>query len=604
MDGIQIHSSTVLAAGRRAGLLEVTARNPTNQGRRVPLRIDLGGRLQRSPEWGFQQPDGGENTTCTLVNRTVLLRFQNMALAIRAVTDRITWDTTGLCGRMDLPLAPGEQAALHLAFALGNVEEAMADVRALTADPQAAIRKAQEQHAGQVRLMFEKLPRLEASHPDLEAWYRRSLVHFLTNCWDVPEFVLHPYYSTGSVQGGCLCCYLWNYGETWEIMPLYDPAAHREHIKQFLRNDMSVHFAFDPVSGKAFGPWYPVNQEKLIGLIYYYVKNTGDRAFLKEEVKGKTILEHALAQACCRDDVTKPVALVDYGPSNSHLELRRGYPYNHVMPDLNGRRYANYLMAARLSEFMGKPAPQLRGRAAELKKQLKAKLWNPEKQWFDFLTPRGRDLRWTNQMFKLFGSGVLDTEMEKGLLSHLQEGEFLSSFGLHSLARHDVAYDPADIDNGGPGSCTSFPPQIAERLYKAGQVKMAEDLVRRTLWWGRCLPYWPDSMVADKKDYRKDTPLQCLVDGVAAAQCVIFGMFGIEARFEGGIVISPQPPPFSPCLVLRGVKLRGEVFDVRVEDRQFEVRSGGQTLKAPVGKALFLKEGKLTVVDSRPANQL
>ena len=236
------------------------------------------------------------------------------------------------------------------------------------------------------------------------------------------------------------------------------------------------------------------------------------------------------------------MALIDYGPSNSHLELRRGYPYNHIMPDLNGRRYNNYLMAARLADVAGKPAPVLRERAADLKTLFKQQLWNTDQQWFEFITPKGRDLRWSNQMFKLFASGVLDAEADRGLLSHLNEREFLSQYGLHSLSKLDIAYDPVDIDNGGPGSCTSFPPQIAERLYKAGHAAAAEDMISRLLWWGERLPYWGDSIVADQMDYRKDTPLQCAFDSVAVAQCVIFGLFGIEAQFDGSIADLSAPP--------------------------------------------------------------
>ena len=45
-------------------------------------------------------------------------------------------------------------------------------------------------------------------------------------------------------------------------------------------------------------------------------------------------------------------------------------------------------------------------------------------------------------MFKPIGSGVLDKECEQGLLSHLNEDEFLSAYGLHSLSKRDPAYDP------------------------------------------------------------------------------------------------------------------------------------------------------------------
>ena len=435
---------------------------------------------------------------------------------------------------------------------------------------------------------------MESANDVLVRLYNRSLVHFLMNRWEVPEFVLCPYYSTGSVRGGCVCDYLWNFGETWEILPLYDPDAARSHICQFLKTDMTKHFAFNPLNGEAFGPWYMVNQEKTIGLIYYYVKNTGDTAFLDKKVDGKTILEHALAHARFGDDASKPVALIDYGSSNSHLELRRGYPYNHVMPDLNGRRYANFLMACRLAEVAGKPAPELRDRAEALKTLLKQRLWNPQTRWFDFVSADGRkDTRYTVQMFKLFGSGVLDGDETAGLLSHLNEEEFFSAYGLHSMSKTDVAYDQVDIDNGGGGNCTCFPPQIAERLYKSGHAAEAEEILRRILWWGQRMPYWGDSLVANAIDYRRDTPLQCTIDGVTVAQCLVFGKFGISQQFNGDLLIDPHPPAFAPDVALRGLKLRGRVLDIAVHDRMYEVVMQGQRIQAKVGETITVRDDRL-----------
>lgn len=604
VEGVEITSHAVLVPGRRAGLLAVKVTNRGTQTREVPLRCEVAGAPQASTGWGFRPPVSAATTKLSVDGQTAVLPRNDLAIALRAVGGGFAWDAASSSGQGDLVLKPGQQGALFIAFAIGKDKEAAADCQAVAADPSAAMKRADASHAAQVHDLFEKLPRLESSSSALVRWYDRSLVHFLTNRWDVPEFALKPYHGTGSIRGGCLCCYLWNYGEVWEVMPLFDPAAHRQHILQFLREDMTRHLAFDPVSGKGLGPHYPINQEKIVGLVYYHVKNTGDAAFLGRDVNGKSVLEHAVAHACFRDDLSKGMELIDYGPANDHLELRRGYPYNHKMPDLNGRRYGQYLMAARLADVAGKPRPQLRQRAEELKKVLKAELWNARHKWFDFMTPKGRDLRWTNQMFKLFSSGVLDEEMEQGLLGHLNEKEFLSDFGLHSLAKGDVAYDPRDIDNGGPGSCTSFPPQIAERLYKCGRLAAAEDLVGRTLWWADVLPYWPDSMVADRKDYRRDTPLQCMVDGVAIAQCVIFGMFGIEAGFDGGIVISPHPPKFATSMALKGVKLRGATFDVLVEAGTFRVTAAGQQQDAKVGQAVLLKDGRLTAMARAPQHRL
>ena len=158
------------------------------------------------------------------------------------------------------------------------------------------------------------------------------------------------------------------------------------------------------------------------------------------------------------------------------------------------------------------------------------------------------------------------------------------------MAKTDLAYDPADVDNGGPGACTCFPPQIAERLYKAGQPEAAEDILRRCLWWGERLPYWGDSIVAERIDYRKDTPLQCTIDGVAIAQCILFGMFGIDAQIDGSILVSPRPPAFAPQMKIEAVKLRGKVFDVAVDGEKFRVVSGGKEIAARVGQTVALKD--------------
>ncbi len=444
--------------------------------------------------------------------------------------------------------------------------------------------------------VFDRLPTPESDNAQLVRWYNRSLVHFLMNRWDVPEFVLHPYYSTGSIKGGCLANYLWNFGEAWEIFPLFDVSAARSHIQQFLKCDLLNHFLFNPITGQADGVWYMINQEKIIGLTYHYVLLTGDKAFLDETVDGKTIRDHMIVQAMFGDQFGKPVTLIDYGPSNSHLELRRRYGYNHVMPDLNARRYANYLRAATLCDLSGKPAPFLRERAARLKPLLKERLWDSQARWFKFEDGKGQsELRYTVQMFKPIGSGVLDGDCEEGLLGHLNENEFLSAYGLHSLSKEDPAYDQLDIDNGGGGICTSFPPQIIERLYQAGRPKLAGNILGRLLWWADTMPYWGDSIAANCKDYRRDTPLQCTFDGVAAAQCIIFGVFGVTVNPDGDVVIKPNRLPLARRLVLKGLKVHDRTIEIRSEGEHYEVSLEGKSIQASAGEAVVVSTAAVTL---------
>lgn len=596
--GIAIDTCTMLLYGSRAGVIEIVMKNASPEPRTVPLSLSAAGSLDRSGSWEFNTPLSKTATTRKIVDNAMQLLQGDMAIVLRA-DGGVQWKDAHPCGAGSIVVPAAGSKKLCIVFAIGPADQAKAACEKIATAPETAMREAQAAYAGSVQRIYEKLPRLESNNPAFEQFYNRSLVHFIMNRWDVPEFALNPYYSTGSVKGGCVCEYLWNFAETWEIFPLYDATADRSHIKQFLALDMTTHYAFDPITGKAFGPWYMVNQEKLIGLIYYYILNTGDVGFLNDVVGGKTVLEHVLQAARYGDDPSKPIALIDYGPSNAHLELRGSIPYDHIMPDLNGRRYQNFVLAAEMAVWAGKPAPELIQRANELKVLLKKSLWNKQTRWFDFVGDKGkRDTRYTLQMFKMLGSKVLDAEEEKGLLEHLlSEKEFLAEFGLHSMAKQDPAYDPNDVDNGGPGACSSWPPQIAERLYKGGNPAAAENILKRLLWWSQRMPYWADSIVADKIDYRHDTPLQCMVDGVAVAQSIIFGVFGVSPKINGDIYIDPHPLTFASKMALKGLRLRGHVLDIDVADGKYEVREGGNRISVSLGQSVLVRGSQLSRVN-------
>jgi hypothetical protein len=595
VQGLGVSTITMLVPGRRAGLLEISLTNPDVAARTVPIEIAVNGTLDDAGPvdanggkgWSFATPASRTPTARKVTEGILRMEQGNLAIVLRG-SPGFSWLESPPFSRGKLSVSvPGQgHARAHVVFSVGPSGEAAAASEALIANPGPSLAESLKGYARRVDELFSRLPRLESSSRELEHFYCRALVPLLMNRWDVPEFVLNPYYSTGSVNGGCVGNYLWDFGGNWEIFPLLDPEATKTHLKQFLAIDTTRHFAFDPTTGKAFGPWYPVNQEKIVGLIYYYVKVTGDQAFLGETFDGKTILEHAIANALYGDDLSRPVSLIDYGPSNSHLELRRGFPYNHVMPDLNGRRYETYLRAAELSELAGRPMPQLRQRAEDLKAELKRRLWNPQAGWFDFENARGeKNLRYTVQMFKLFGSRVLDAGQEAALLRHLvSEREFLTPYGLESMAKTDIAYDPVDYDNGGGGCFTAFPAAIAERLYKSGHADVAENILRRILWWGDRTPYWGDSFSAIEIAYRRDTPLQSTIDSAVAAQSLIFGLFGVEPQFNGEVTINPHPPKFAPRISLKGLRIRGHVLNVDVDGSEYAVSDGKTQTRAPIGR--------------------
>jgi hypothetical protein len=92
-------------------------------------------------------------------------------------------------------------------------------------------------------------------------------------------------------------------------------------------------------------------------------------------------------------------------------------------------------------------------------------------------------------------------------------------------------------------------------------------------------------------DYRKDTPLQCTIDGVTVAQCIIFGMFGVNAEFNGDVVFNPHAPAFAPKIRLDGLRISGVAFDVSVDGDDFSVTTGGQTVRAKLGAPVHWDAG-------------
>ncbi len=596
--GIEVVSTTTLIHGMRAGVLTLKLRNTGKEIKEIPLQLIANSpftykvTLDKEEVWGFGTPLSKTAVTDTVYGKGILRVQGDYAIALGSDLEGIWWEEPTRRFHGKVSLKPGRELVTSLVFSIGKKETARQQRDDLLSDPDKYVQSATDHYISQVKDLFDKLPRLTSDNKDLEQIYNRSLSILIMNKYEVPELALNPYYPTGSVKGGCFKNYLWNYGAVSQMLPLFDPEADKKHILQFIRSGGLYNgHAFDPITGVGNGSWYPVNQNLIIQLTYNYIKNTGDVGFLKEEVaEGETVLDHMIRNAMHLDDKSKPVKLIDYGPAGDHLELRREFTYNHVIPDLNGLRYKNYERVAELCKLVGNPQPYLMEHARELKEIIKKELWDPELKWFAYADDKGnKDVRYTVQMFYLFNSDVIDDEIEQGLLSHLNEDEFFSDYGLHSMSKKDIAYDQVDIDNGGGGICTIFPPQIAELLYNDGKPEMADNIMGRILWWGQRLPYFGDSQVANEIDYRQDTPLQADIGTISLAESILFGMMGINAGFDGSITINPANTKLANKIEVRGLKIHGKTIDISVTDDKYEVVSGGETYKENIGKATVIQ---------------
>ncbi|MBQ4527145.1 MAG: hypothetical protein II998_03645 [Clostridia bacterium] len=579
---------TVVAPYGRGVVQKIKITNNSDCDVMVPIQIQYQGHTRYESVWAFSVPKEGniKDVSYRQEKNMVIAQSDDCSYIITSSIDMKMFELARLY-ETQLPFKPGETIEFYVSFHIGKSENAYKEAQSFLNNYEEKIIQSFLWLDKRCSEVTEKIPKFHSDCKELDKLYYQSLVTYILCRWDNTDLFAPSYYSTGSVNGACMCSYLWDYCGGLMLHPIVDPEVNKEEIKAYLRIDLTKSYALNPVEEKGVGPWYQVNQEKVILMVYYHVLHTGDVDFLYEKVGDKTVIQWMISHAYVCDDINKPVALYDYGEGgNDHLELRRGIPYNGIMPDLNARRYMNYVRVYELSKIAGCPDEKLMERANVLKERLKD-LWDEDDKWYVFIRNGVRETRYTVQMFKFLNSPVIDDDTREGLISHLNEQEFLSKFGLHSMSKKDIAYDQDDIDNGGGGICTHFTMQICAQLYEIGKSQMATDILKRVLWWGR-LPYLGDSCAANMLFNREDTPLQGDISSVSCAQMMIFYLLGIYVSFDGTICI--RPAKFRPAdkITADNIKIRDKEFSIHIDGDTFSVIYNGTENKAPVGEEIVI----------------
>ena len=433
---------TLIPPGGDGVVMFVSFRNRTETTVAAPIQLIHGGSSRKEAIWNFSVPRAGE---AHFASASFCPDGQGTALLLTGEAPDVAGDaaragsaeasvtvTASLAGlryfanaemaETEWIAAPGEilQFAVFVHLGAASDTKHYASFRAYENAAEKAFRWLEEE----TERIFSRLPRFSSDAPALDRLFVRSLVTYSLNRFENPYYAVSPFYATGSVTGGCMCSYLWDYSGGMMLHPLVDAETNRKMILAYLRADLCTSYAILPLDGSPTGPWYHINQEKIIGMIYYHVLQTGDLSFLSETVGGKTVLDWAVFHALVLDDPEKPVALADYGEAaKSHLELRRHYVYQGIVPDLNARRYMNYYRAYRLTCMAGKPDERLLTRAQGLRPLLET-LWDDEAGWYDYVWEGKRAKRYTVQMFKFFDSPVIDDGRRRRLAEHLNEKEY------------------------------------------------------------------------------------------------------------------------------------------------------------------------------------
>lgn len=585
-------------SGERGAVANLELQNTSDEVITIPIRWKINEKLGKSSSWEWSPRAAlkvSGDVTTRAENNSVSFYNDSTIMMLKCYgADFIYKDS---CLQSTLKLSPGKKITVGFSSVIGNNEGNVKKISEMVASNSInAIVSNRNYWDESLTSWTEKLPKLTGVSKELQSFYQKGILTALSCQWQVPEFILNPWYSTSGIDGGALNCYLWDISYVSKLMTLSDAPAVRKSLIAFVRSGIDKHYAINPFDGKGMGPLYSYNYYSYLRLVYNYILYSGDMSILDINVLDKPFLDYLFQFCLSKENLSVPPELVNYGDNHNLLELKVTKAYQFYTPSPNAERVLIYEMLHKLYKWKGlKPPIDLMLRSRELKNVFIKQLWDNDKKWLFSLDEKHQPkTAWSIQIFDVLRTQILDKEQQLGLVSHLNENEFLSAYGVHSLSKRDAGYDPFDEDWGGPGVYAGDAPELINDLIHSGFEEKGVDILKKILWWGE-FPYYPQAILASKKGYRQNGRAN-IIAGLNTTQCIITGLFGVDVE-DNQLLINPIKGDFINGASLNGLSIRNQKVDIIINKN-----GNGFLVKEQNGKVHKLKRGDICMLQLKPLN--
>jgi hypothetical protein len=153
--------------------------------------------------------------------------------------------------------------------------------------------------------------------------------------------------------------------------------------------------------------------------------------------------------------------------------------------------------------------------------------------------------------------------MTAALVKHLRDGAFLGRYGVSSVSVEDEThYELNDPDWSGGGCYSGDGPELAEILWNANMPELAWNVLKRHLWMGGQLLYFPQEHYCDIPGVPHNKRAN-IIAGLAGVHALLFGMAGINLNPDGSISVNPKPLA-EGWVSIRGYKCGDKVIDIEI----------------------------------------
>jgi len=404
----------------------------------------------------------------------------------------------------------------------------------------------------------KNIPILNSTIAGLESYYKRAVLSGLVCIWENNQFKVNPHLATSGMDGGGLCCYLWDSGgyAPHMVTCMLDSAI-IPIARQMVAIDLEHYYAFTP-GGEGVGVRYSYSPNVFMHLVSSIAR------FLRPDEQLLTAAKELILGDELKQDPR--THLIDYGKQVNLLEMR-GAGYEHFVVSPNAERVWCLNELADWGEVLGwNPAQrrEWREKAELIRRSLRRELWDEKVRWWRSVYPDGYvDHVYSIQCFDALPTGVCSEAMIDAMLSHLRPGAFLGDYGVTSVSAEDeVHYEIVDTDWSGGGAYTGDGPQLALVLYQQNRPELAWEVLKRHFWMGQHLLYYPQEHFCDKPTSPGHKRAN-VVAGLTGAEAILFGLIGLQATSDGQLWIHPHPVK-EGLIKIQGFGCRNNRIDVEL----------------------------------------